>query len=196
MESALSHYRMLLRTLFTCSPRIGEAIELRGQHVLDRSGTLRVQRAADFVTGQGFIAGLPKWGVTRQVPVMDWLLTDLAELECGEDELLFPAARGGRIRPNNFGCRTFVDTLQKAAATAAAKGDSGAAAPLRMVLCDTRHTATSWAISAGANTKTVQRMSGNKTAAMTLDTYAGLFDQDFDSVVTCMATYAPRPGAS
>ncbi|MFK0071781.1 tyrosine-type recombinase/integrase [Arthrobacter woluwensis] len=186
----------MLCTLFTCGLRIGEAIELRGRHVLDRSGRLHVQRAANLVTSQGFLVGLPKWGVTRQVPVQSWLPTDLVELEFGEDELLFPAAIGGRIRPRNFGCRTFTDTLQKPTAAAAAKGDSGVAAPLRMVLRDTRHTVASWAIFARANPKTDQCMSGHKTAAMTLDTYAGLFDQDLVSVVTRMAAYAPRPGAS
>ena len=34
------------------------------------------------------------------------------------------------------------------------------------------------AISAGANVKVVQRMLGHKSAAMTLDTYADLFDDD------------------
>ncbi|WP_437582683.1 tyrosine-type recombinase/integrase [Paramicrobacterium sp. CJ85] len=47
---------------------------------------------------------------------------------------------------------------------------------------DLRHTAASLAISAGANVKAVQRMLGHASAAMTLDTYADLFDDDLDSV--------------
>lgn len=47
---------------------------------------------------------------------------------------------------------------------------------------DLRHTAASLAISAGANPKLVQRMLGHASAAMTLDTYADLFDDDLESV--------------
>lgn len=51
-----------------------------------------------------------------------------------------------------------------------------------MTIHDLRHTAASLAISAGANVKAVQRMLGHASAAMTLDTYADLFDDDLDSV--------------
>jgi integrase len=47
---------------------------------------------------------------------------------------------------------------------------------------DLRHTAASLAISAGANPKAVQRMLGHASAAMTLDTYADLFEDDLDAV--------------
>ena len=45
-----------------------------------------------------------------------------------------------------------------------------------------RHTAASLAVSAGANVKAVQRMLGHASAAMTLDRYADLFDDDLDAV--------------
>jgi integrase len=45
-----------------------------------------------------------------------------------------------------------------------------------------RHTAASLAVSAGANFKAVQRMLGHASAAMTLDVYSGLFDDDLDGV--------------
>ena len=45
-----------------------------------------------------------------------------------------------------------------------------------------RHTAASLAIKAGANVKAVQRMLGHASAAMTLDRYADLFDDDLDDV--------------
>lgn len=47
---------------------------------------------------------------------------------------------------------------------------------------DLRHTAASLAISAGANVKAVQKMLGHASAAMTLDTYADLFDDDLEAV--------------
>jgi integrase len=52
----------------------------------------------------------------------------------------------------------------------------------RLTPHDLRHTAASLAISAGANVKAVQRMLGHASAAMTLDTYADLFDEDLDAV--------------
>ena len=47
---------------------------------------------------------------------------------------------------------------------------------------DLRHTAASIAVHAGANVKALQRMLGHKSAAMTLDVYADLFDSDLDDV--------------
>lgn len=52
----------------------------------------------------------------------------------------------------------------------------------RLTPHDLRHTAATLAISAGANVKAVQRMLGHASAAMTLDTYADLFDDDLDAV--------------
>jgi integrase len=56
----------------------------------------------------------------------------------------------------------------------------------RMTIHDLRHTAASLAISSGANVKAVQRMLGHASAAMTLDVYADLFDDDLDSVSTSL----------
>lgn len=54
----------------------------------------------------------------------------------------------------------------------------------RLTPHDLRHTAVSLAISSGANVKAVQRMLGHASAAMTLDTYADLFDDDLDAVAS------------
>jgi integrase len=51
-----------------------------------------------------------------------------------------------------------------------------------MTLHNLRHTAASLAIASGANVKAVQRMLGHASAAMTLDVYADLFDDDLDAV--------------
>ena len=51
-----------------------------------------------------------------------------------------------------------------------------------MTAHDLRHTAASLSISAGANVKAVQKMLGHKSAAMTLDVYADLFDDDLNAV--------------
>ncbi|WP_460784846.1 tyrosine-type recombinase/integrase [Microbacterium tumbae] len=56
-----------------------------------------------------------------------------------------------------------------------------------------RHTAASLAVSAGANVKAVQRMLGHASAAVTLDVYADLFDDDLDGVATALDQAAMRP---
>ena len=49
-----------------------------------------------------------------------------------------------------------------------------------------RHTAASLAASAGAHVKSVQRMLGHASAAMTLDTYADLFEDDLDNMASAL----------
>jgi integrase len=51
---------------------------------------------------------------------------------------------------------------------------------------DLRHTAASLAVSSGANVKAVQRMLGHASAAMTLDVYSDLFDDDLDAVAEAL----------
>jgi site-specific recombinase XerD len=49
------------------------------------------------------------------------------------------------------------------------------------------------AVSAGVNVLALQRMLGHKSAKVTLDTYADLFDTDLDAVANTMhATYSPQ----
>jgi integrase len=52
----------------------------------------------------------------------------------------------------------------------------------RLTPHDLKHTAASLAVSAGANVKALQRMLGHKSASMTLDTYADLFEDDLSNV--------------
>jgi integrase len=47
---------------------------------------------------------------------------------------------------------------------------------------DLRHTTASLAVSAGANVKAIQRLLGHESAAVTLNIYSGLFDDDLDRV--------------
>lgn len=51
---------------------------------------------------------------------------------------------------------------------------------------DLRDTAASLAISAGASIKAVQRMLGQASAAMTLDTYGSLFTEDLENLADRM----------
>ena len=51
-----------------------------------------------------------------------------------------------------------------------------------MTIHDLRHTAASLMVKSGANVKAIQRRLGHTLAAMTLDVYADLFNDDLDSV--------------
>jgi integrase len=51
---------------------------------------------------------------------------------------------------------------------------------------DLRHTCASLAVSAGVNVLALQRMLGHKSAKITLDTYADLFDDDLDAVAVAL----------
>jgi site-specific recombinase XerC len=51
---------------------------------------------------------------------------------------------------------------------------------------DLRHTAASLAVASGATVKSVQRMLGHASAAITLDVYAGLFDDDLSDLAARM----------
>lgn len=51
---------------------------------------------------------------------------------------------------------------------------------------DMRHTAASLSILAGGNVKTIQRSLGHASAAMTLDVYAGLLDNDLNDVANAL----------
>lgn len=64
----------------------------------------------------------------------------------------------------------------------------------RLTPHDLRHTAASLAVSAGANVKAIQRMLGHASAAMTLDTYADLFDDDLDAVAIALGEAASQQG--
>jgi integrase len=84
--------------------------------------------------------------------------------------LVFPSERGHHLRSNNFKTREY-DTAVEAAGL-----------PEGLWVHDLRHTAASLAVHSGASVKSVQRMLGHASAALTLDIYSGLFDQELDDV--------------
>ena len=96
---------------------------------------------------------------------------------------LFTAPNGALLRLTNFRRRH----SNRAAADVGLAG---------LTPHDLRHTAASLAVSAGANVKSVQRILRHASAAMTLDVYAELFDDDLDAVAERMdaaATVADVP---
>ncbi|ROZ63827.1 site-specific integrase [Kocuria soli] len=161
--------------------RWGEAIGLRVKDVDTARRRIRVERNAVQITGARFEVGTPKSHKQRSVPYPAFLASLVAEQLEGkaEDDLLFPGRTGGfQPRPNLFtgdgGTRSwFTAALERAGLP-------------KMTVHDLRHTAASLAVASGANVKAVQRMLGHASAAMTLDVYADLFDDDLEAVATSL----------
>ncbi|KQR52049.1 integrase [Leifsonia sp. Leaf336] len=163
----------LLIVLAYCGLRWGEATGLRVRDVVMLRRRLQVNRTATEVNGN-VVEGLPKTWEKRSVPFPPFLAEPLARLCEGKepDDLLFADRFGGFLRrpsASNNKRSWFLTALAQAGLE-------------RLTPHDLRHTAASLAVSSGANVKAVQRMLGHKSAAMTLDTYADLFEDDLDAV--------------
>jgi integrase len=100
----------------------------------------------------------------------------------GREDLLFTSPQGRALRLPNWRQRVF----DKATASTGLVG---------LTPHGLRHAAASLAVSAGANVKAVQRMLGHKDAAMTLNTYADLFDDELDAVADRLGEAAERARA-
>lgn len=128
--------------------------------------------------------GTPKNHERRSVPFPALLVAELAKraAQAEPSATLFRGADGGVVRAGNFRSRVF-----NAAVARCIKDDPTFA---RITIRDLRHTAASLAVAAGANVKAVQRMLGHASAAMTLDVYADLFDDDLDAVADALDRHA------
>ncbi|WP_461476628.1 tyrosine-type recombinase/integrase [Microbacterium sp. HJ5] len=142
-------------------------------------GAVTVYENAVLVNGHLHV-GSPKTHRTRSVRYPDFLDPMIRSLFAGKDatQLLFGDGTNQLRLPNSQ------DGWFARAVKRAQRDDPTFP---RVTPHDLRHTAASLAISAGANVKAVQRMLGHASAAMTLDTYADLFDDDLDAVATALA---------
>jgi integrase len=182
-------YRSLVLLLGTAGLRWGEAVGLVAGSVDIRQRRVKVYENA--TAGE---VGTTKGGEHRTLVVAQYVARELALTVRGKeaDELIWPAQTGGYLKapsPHDSWLSGAVRRCQQAAdrARAAERADNPEDEPVtpifpRVTAHDLRHTAASLAISAGANVKVVQRMLGHKSAAMTLDTYADLFDDDLTVV--------------
>ncbi|WP_375407414.1 tyrosine-type recombinase/integrase [uncultured Amnibacterium sp.] len=165
--------RTFVLVLAYCGLRWGEAVGLRVQDVdLGRrrlNVTVNAVEVADKIE-----IGTPKTHKRRSVPFPALLGPALVAQCAGRtgQQLVFEAEDGGYLR------RTRTDESSRGWFSQAVRR---AGIP-RMTPHDLRHTAASLAIQSGANMKAVQRMLGHASAAMTLDVYADLFDDDLDLV--------------
>jgi len=153
-----------------CGLRYGELAALRVSRLDLLRRRIEVAESVTEVNGKA-IFGTPKSHQRRSVPVPRSLIDDLAVQVAGKapGDLVFTSPEGAVLRLMNFRRRYFD--------RAAVQAGIGGLTPHEL-----RHTAASLAVSAGANVKSVQRMLGHASAAMTLDVYSGLFDDDLDAV--------------
>lgn len=180
LAEAAGEYGVVVRTLAYCGLRFGELAALRVSSLDLLRRRLTVRESASEVNGQ-MVFGTPKSHLVRSVPLPRSLVEDLAALCIGKsaDDLLFTAPGGGVLWLRNFRRRVFDPAARSA-------GLAG------LTPHELRHTAASLAVSAGSNVKAVQRMLGHASAAMTLDVYSGLFDDDLDAVAERMDEAAAK----
>ena len=165
----------LVRLLGYGGLRWGEAVALRGGMVDVKKRRIRIAEAATEIDGRLHF-GTPKTHEERTVIAPRFVMEQLAPLvkKAGRDGLVFTAVKGGPLRTSNFRKAVWVDAVK------------AAGLPEGLMVHDLRDTAASLAISAGASIKAIQRMLGHASAAMTLDTYGSLFEEDLETLADRM----------
>ena len=178
LAACSGRYSALILVLGFCGLRWGEAAALRIENV-DFTNRKILVRSSWVRSGSEFIEGLPKTWEIRDVPLPEPVAAALREVCAGRDgnELVFVGPCEGHIKEQSANYVAHKDGAYQWYG----KALHDAHCP-RLTCHDLRHTAASIAISSGANVKAVQRMLGHKSAAMTLDVYADLFDSDLEMV--------------
>jgi integrase len=184
LAGAAGEDHLIIRVLAYCGLRFGELAALRVRDVDPLRRRLQIEESATEVDGR-MVFGTPKSHQCRSVPVPRSLITDLAAACAGKspDELVFTAPKGGVLWLRNWRRRVFEPAV--------AAAGLGQLSPHEL-----RHTAASLAVAAGANVKAVQRTLGHASAAMTLDVYSGLFDDDLDAVADRLDVASQSAGES
>ncbi len=187
LARAAGDRRTLVLVLAYTGIRWAEATALRVSDLDFPQRRLHVVMNAVEVHGEIHV-GTPKSNRARVVPVPAFVMEDLRRLTDGRTgkELVFPGRDGGymrRVRSSKGSKSWFAAALRAADLPA-------------MTIHDLRHTAASLAVASGAHVKTIQRMLGHMSAAMTLDVYSDLFDHDLDAVSNALDAAARSADAS
>ena len=171
-ENSGGHRTLVLVFCYT-GLRWGEAAGLRVRDIDFNKQRISVSVNAVEV-GNLIEVGTPKSHKRRSVAFPRFLVWSLKGQLAGKspDDLVFSDSFGFHMKRTRVstGSRSWFKTALVATGLPP------------MTMHDLRHTAASLAISSGANVKAVQRMLGHASAAMTLDVYADLFDDDLDAV--------------
>lgn len=167
-------HRVLVLTLAYTGLRWGEAVALRVRDIEFLRRRLSVHTNA-VQLGVDHAVGLTKGRTARSVPVPQFVLDELSVLCRGKEpgDLVFGPGDRFLARPKSS--RGWF-----AAAVKRAGVQEG------LTPHDLRHSCASLAISAGVNVLGLARMLGHKSAKITLDVYADLFDDDLDAVAVAL----------
>jgi integrase len=180
-------YRSLVLLLSYGGLRWGEAAGLRVADVNFLKRRILVHQNAVTV-GSTVHVGTLKGHKSREVPLPAFVAEELARTCEGKDrgDLLWPSRSGGHLGP----------PASKESWLSGAVSRCQQADPTfpRVTAHLLRHCCASFAVSAGANVKVVQRLLGHASAAMTLDVYADLFDSDLDSVAVALDASVSKRG--
>lgn len=170
---AMAPHDLEVRILVMTGVRRGEMAGLRVGDLDVSRGRIRVARDVDSAGD----VDATKTRRHRDVPVGGELLRLLSERAKGKrrDEWLLPSPSGEPWTRDSWRSRW-------ESARAAAGLDN-------LDTHELRHTAASLAIHSGANVKTVQRMLGHASAAITLDVYGHLWDDELDALPARMADF-------
>jgi integrase len=167
-------HRALVLVLAYCGIRWGEAVALRVRDVEFLRRRLSVSENAVQLSVNHAV-GPTKGRQARSVPISTFVLDELS-VQCkgkAPAELAYPGPDGGYLPRPKSQRGWFAGAVKRAAVQ-------------QITPHDLRHTCASLAISAGVNVLALQRMLGHKSAKVTLDTYADLFDDDLDAVATTL----------
>ena len=179
LSEASAHPDIVL-ALGTVGLRWGELAGLQVKNVNAAKLRIRVERAAVRVKGK-MVISTPKTHESRSVavsaPVMA-LIVKACGTKRGED-LVWSQKDGTPLKPPGYG--KWLDT----AVTRCQRDDPDFP---RVTAHGLRHVAAGLLVHSGASPKTVQRQLGHKSAAMTLDVYADLFDGELDQVADVMGS--------
>lgn len=183
LANATEPHGLIVRVLAYTGLRWGELAALRVKRVDLTRRRLLIAESMSEINGKA-VFGTPKTHQRRSVPVPRFLVDPLKERVSGRDReaLVFTSPEGGVLRNNNFRRRVFDRASREAGLTG-------------ITPHELRHTAASLAVAEGANVKAVQRMLGHASAAMTLDVYADLFEDDLDQVADRLDQAATQAGA-
>ncbi|PRQ12424.1 site-specific integrase [Corynebacterium sp. 13CS0277] len=179
-----SKHHELLWLLGTTGLRWGEATGLQVQDIDFVRSRIHVRRNAVMV-GSQIVVGTPKTHSQRTIAVSRRVLAGLRPVCEGKalDAWLWESRVGGPLRlPGKDGF--FSNAVRRAQM-------EDPSFPT-LTIHGLRHVAAGLMVSAGANVKVVQRQLGHASAAMTLDTYAELFDDDLDSVAQALNLMAEQ----
>lgn len=209
LADEVSQYAEIVYLLAYTGLRWGEMAALRPRDIDIERGRIAVTRSAS-KRNAAFDMVTPKTWQLRTVAVPEsvmGLLVPVIEAAPSDRSLLWSRpGDGSPLRPPNLTSWFSKAVYRLAAPERDEEGawirdvDSGRVASTTgfpvITAHELRHTAASLMIRSGAHIKTVQRQLGHKSAAMTLDQYGHLYDDDLDAVSGRMDTAFRAVGAS